>query len=105
MDYKIVALLIFLAAYLLFVVSMKHRSIIAVVAAALLVITGTISGPQAFYSINWNVMGIFVGMLVVAEFFMESRVPAYLAEIIVDRVPNTAWAILAICIMTSFLSA
>ena len=50
-------------------------------------------------------MGIFVGTLVVANIFMESRVPAYIAEIIVDRAKNTCWAILSICILTGFISA
>jgi Na+/H+ antiporter NhaD/arsenite permease-like protein len=36
---------------------------------------------------------------------MQSRVPAYLAEIIVDKAKNTCWAILSICLMTGFISA
>jgi Na+/H+ antiporter NhaD/arsenite permease-like protein len=36
---------------------------------------------------------------------MESRVPAYLAEVIVNRARNTAWSILLICILTGFISA
>ena len=50
-------------------------------------------------------MGIFVGTLVVADIFMESRVPAYVAEIIVDKAKNTCWAILLICLLTGFISA
>lgn len=50
-------------------------------------------------------MGIFVGTLVVADIFMESRVPAYIAEIIVDKAKNTCWAILYICLLTGFISA
>jgi len=36
---------------------------------------------------------------------MESRVPAYIAEIIVGRAKNTAWSILLICLLTGFISA
>ena len=50
-------------------------------------------------------MGIFVGTLVVADIFMESRVPAYIAEIIVDKAKNTAWSILLICALAGFISA
>jgi len=50
-------------------------------------------------------MGIFVGTLAVADVFMKSRVPAYLAEIIVDRAKNTCWAVLFICFLTGFISA
>ena len=36
---------------------------------------------------------------------MESRVPAYIAEIIVAKAKNTAWAILLICALAGFISA
>jgi Na+/H+ antiporter NhaD/arsenite permease-like protein len=96
---------IFILAYILFVFFSGKRTLIAICASALLLLTRTISIPEAFFAINWNVMGIFVGTLVVANVFMESRVPAYLAEVIVDRARNTAWAILFICALTGFISA
>lgn len=71
----------------------------------MLVLLGALSPREAFLAVNWNVMGIFVGTLVIADLFMESRVPAYLAEVIVDRSRNTCWAILWICLMTGFISA
>ena len=105
MTPKIISLLIFIISYLLFVFLPKRRTRIAVCGAALLMLTRVISLKEAFLSINWNVMGIFVGTLIVADIFMESRVPAYIAEIIVDRARNTAWAILSICVLTGFISA
>jgi len=36
---------------------------------------------------------------------MQSRVPAYIAEIIVDKAKNTAWSILFICLLTGVISA
>lgn len=105
MNEKTTSLLIFLAAYALFVFLPKKRTHIAVISAALLIISRTISFKEAFSSVNWNVMSIFVGTLVIANIFMESRVPAYIAEIIVDKAKNTAWAILSICALTGFISA
>ena len=67
---------------------------------------GVISLKEAFQAVNWNVMGIFVGTFAIANIFMESRVPAYLAEMIVDKAKNTTWAILADpCQGTGFISA
>jgi Na+/H+ antiporter NhaD/arsenite permease-like protein len=102
---KMLSLLIFITAYILFVFMAHRRTYIAVSAAILLMLCGVVSLKDAFLSINWNVMGIFVGTLVVADIFMESRVPAFLAEIIVDKAKNTAWAILFICLLTGFISA
>ncbi len=105
MDRSVISLVLFVLAYLLFIIFPKRRSFVAISAAALLLLTKTLSFPQAFYSVNWNVMGIFVGTLVVADVFMKSRVPAVIAEIIVDKAKNTAWAILLICALTGFISA
>ncbi len=105
MQPKIISLAIFITAYLLFIFLPKKRTHIAVLGALLLILSRAISLKEAFFAINWNVMGIFVGTLIVADIFMESRVPAYLAEIIVDRAKNTAWAILFICLLTGFISA
>ena len=105
MGPKTVSLVIFILSYILFVILPKKRSLVALVGAILLVLSQAISPKEAFLAINWNVMGIFVGTLAVADVFMESRVPAYLAELIVDRAKNTCWAILYICVLTGFISA
>jgi Na+/H+ antiporter NhaD/arsenite permease-like protein len=105
MNAKIISLSIFVIAYLLFIFLPKKRTHIAVVSAILLILSRVISFKDALWSINWNVMGIFVGTLIVADIFMESRVPAYIAEIIVDKAKNTCWAILLICLLAGFISA
>lgn len=105
MSPSVISIATFIIAYLLFVIFPGRRSLIALSAAVIILFTGTISPANAFRSINWNVMGIFVGMLAVADVFMKSKVPAFIAEIIVDRAKNTAWAILLICALTSFISA
>ncbi|MBN1526555.1 MAG: anion permease [Candidatus Omnitrophica bacterium] len=105
MDHSLIALTIFVVSYTLFVFLPAKRTYIAIGASALLLLTGVLSPKEAFLAINWNVMGIFVGTLVIADIFMESRVPAYFAEVIVDRSKNTAWAILLICALTGLISA
>ncbi|HOH29733.1 MAG TPA: SLC13 family permease, partial [Candidatus Hydrogenedentes bacterium] len=106
MNHQLVALCVFIAAYVFFIFLPQRRSWVAVAAVVVLLLFGVLDPLDAFmHGVNWNVMGIFVGMLVLAEAFMVSRFPAFLAERIVNRAPNTAFAILFICAMTSFLSA
>jgi len=102
---KIISLAIFVIAYILFIAWPRRRMYVAITGALLLILTGAISTKDAFFSINWNVMGIFVGTLALAESFMRSKVPAFLAEEIVDRSKSTGWAILFICIFTGLISA
>lgn len=105
MEPRLSALVIFILAYVLFVFLPNKRTHVALLAALLLILSKAISIKSAFFAVNWNVMGIFVGTLVIADIFMESKVPAYVAEIIVDRAKNTCWAVLFICILTGFISA
>lgn len=105
MEKGTIAIILFIAAYVLFVLLPTKRTIIAVAASLLVVICGVLSYKQAFFAINWNVMGIFVGTLAIADVFMQSRVPAWLAEVIVNKAKSTCWAILFICALTGFISA
>jgi len=105
MHPTIISLFIFTLAYVFFVIKSDKRSYIAVASALLLVLFGVLRPSQAFFAINWNVMGIFVGTLVISEIFIESKVPAFLAEFIVNKSKNAAWAILSICLLTGFISA
>ncbi|OGC04721.1 hypothetical protein A2276_01950 [candidate division WOR-1 bacterium RIFOXYA12_FULL_43_27] len=100
-----VALTIFIACYLLFVFFPSKRTFFAIAGAGLLVLLGVLSPREAFNQVNWNVMGIFVGMLFVADIFMESKAPAFIAEKIVNRSGRVVWAIFFVCILTSFISA
>ncbi|KAF0135098.1 MAG: arsAb [Candidatus Saganbacteria bacterium] len=102
---KIAALALFIAAYVLFVFFPARRTLISVSAVMLLLLFKAISPNDALMAINWNVIGIFIGTLAVADIFMESRAPAFFAELIVDRAKSTAWAILFICLLTGFISA
>jgi len=105
MDPKITALIIFVISYILFVCLPHKRTLVALAGGLALVLTQSISLKEAFWAVNWNVMGIFVGTLILADIFMQSRVPAYIAEIVVDKAKSTAWAILFICILSGFISA
>jgi len=105
MDAKFIALLIFIISYALFVILPPKRTIVALGGSLLLVLTQAISLKEAFLAVNWNVMGIFVGTLIIADVFMQSRVPAYVAEIIVDKARSTTWSILFICLLTGIISA
>ncbi len=96
---------LFVAAYIAFVVFPRRRSLTAIIAAVCLLVARVLTPHEALLAINWNVMGIFVGTLVLADFFIESRMPAVLAEKIVNLSGNTCWAMLLLCLLTGLISA
>jgi Na+/H+ antiporter NhaD/arsenite permease-like protein len=106
MSIKWIVLIIAVIMYALVVVFPGKKSLSSLGAAFLMIILGVISPGQALGElINWQVLMIFVGSLVIAELFIYSRVPAVIADSIVLHSPNVGIAIVAILIMTGIISA
>ena len=100
-----ISLLVFVLCYALFVVLPARRSWTACIGGALLVATGVLDWKDAlFVKISWNVMGLFFGTLILAELFLMSRVPALLAEWLVDKSKSTRVAMLALCTLAGVIS-
>ncbi len=98
------SLIIFILSYALFIAFHKWRPHVAIAGSLILIVSGVIGLRDTFFLINWNVIGIFWGTLVVAELFMYSRVPAFLAEKLVNKCKTAGMAFLIICILSSALS-
>jgi Na+/H+ antiporter NhaD/arsenite permease-like protein len=100
-----ISLVVFILCYALFVVLPARRSWTACLGGALLIATGALGWRDALFSkINWNVMGLFFGTLILAELFLMSRVPAMLAEWLVDKSKSTRVAMLSLCLLASVIS-
>ncbi len=89
------------------VIAFPHRKAWFTLGAALIVgVMGVVSPATIFGElINWNVLLIYVGSLIVADLFIYSRVPSHLADRIVTKAPNLGWGVVFILIMTGLLSA
>jgi Na+/H+ antiporter NhaD/arsenite permease-like protein len=106
MEMKWIVLAIAALMYGLVVVFPGKKSFSSLGAALLMVILGVVGPGQALGElVNWNVLMIFVGSLIIAELFIYSRVPAVIADVIVLRSPNVGIAIVAILMMTGIISA
>jgi Na+/H+ antiporter NhaD/arsenite permease-like protein len=100
--------------YALIVIFSDKKSWVSLGAAVLLFILGFSYPGEAASAlnwkalashINWTVLMIYVGSLVIAELFIYSRVPAAIADGIISRSPNVGIAIVAILCMTGLISA
>ncbi|MBP7479760.1 MAG: anion permease [Spirochaetaceae bacterium] len=103
---KLIVLAIAVLMYVLVIVFPKKKAWITLGAGLVILITGAVSPWTAISQlINWNVLMIYVGSLAIAELFLYSRVPILIADVIVSKSPNAGIAIVAILIMTGFISA
>lgn len=102
---KLLTISIFLVAYLLLVLKKGHPFIILGSAITALFITRSLGFNEALSSINYNVLGVFWGTMVLSSLFINSSVPAYLATKLVDRSKNVGLAMLSVCLLAGFISA
>jgi Na+/H+ antiporter NhaD/arsenite permease-like protein len=100
-----ITLIVFALAYVLFVALPNRRSWVACAGGMILILTGALGVREALLEkISWNVMGLFFGTLVLAEMFLLSRAPAFLAEWLVDRTGTARAAMLSLCALAGAIS-
>ncbi|MEO0131911.1 MAG: SLC13 family permease [candidate division WOR-3 bacterium] len=103
--FQFITILVFISVYITIIV-FHHFRVWAVSLGILLLIGLKILEPKdIFIYIDWNVLGVLIGTSIVAELFIQSRIPAYLAERLVDRTQNLLSALLVLSSFTGILSA
>lgn len=104
-NQQLLCTLIFVIVYVLVVIFHRHKSIIAWGGVLCLVILGILTPFKLLQHINWNILGIFWGSLVIAELFIHSKIPAFIAEAIIDKSKNLVWAIIWLSAFSGIISA
>jgi len=102
---KLIVVIVFILVYLYLIFIEKYKSLIAWLGVGILTIFGLTNLNLIVHAIDWNVIGIFIGTLFLAELFIYSRVPELLANWLVERSKTIGAAILWVCVMSSFISA
>lgn len=107
---KQISVTIFLLTYLAiayFMNRQKNRMVLISVYAgvAALFLSGAVSPLEAVASININVLGVFLGTMILSSLFIYSGVPAYLACLMVNKSKSVAMALLLVCGLSGFISS
>lgn len=104
---KIFVVAVFLATYAGIVLFNRRINPLLLVfgSVAILLISGALSIKEALFSINYNVLGVFLGTIILSGLFIYSDVPGFLASRLVSRSKNAGTALLLICLLASFISS
>ena len=105
MKKMIPALLLFAAAYVLMLIFSKYRPYIALGTALLFILTGMLPLGDILPAIDMNVLLMIAGTMGLVALFIESRMPALLADLVMERVPNVQWAAVALALFAGIISA
>jgi len=92
LDFFVLIVLVLMYLGIIFIPSKKAW--ISLGATVVLIVGGAVTPAHAFGSlVNWNILLIYLGSLILAELFIYSRVPAFIAQRIVERSPSIGIAI------------
>ena len=106
MNPMILALIIFALTYVLMLVFQKYRPIIALTSAVIFIASGMIPLGTALSDMdNWNVLLMIAGTMGTVALMIESKMPALLADLLIERVPNVKWAIVMLSLFAGIVSA
>ena len=102
---QIVAIAIFIALYIVMITLPKWKVPAALCAALLYVLLGILPLSKVFGAVNWNVLLMMAGTMVVVYYFIESKMPNRLADILLDKSKNVMWVIVYMSLFSGVISA
>lgn len=123
----ITALVLFAVTYVLMLAFQKIRPHITVTSAIIFVALGIISSAspslfddgffalengsysygivQALGEIDWNVIMMIAGTMGTVYLFIESKMPQLMSDILISKMPNVKWTIVALSLFAGIVSA
>lgn len=103
---KIIAVAVFLIVILLIITERVHRTAAAMAGAVVLILTGVMSADKALSYIDFNTIGVLVGMMIFVAIVRQSGMFEYIAVRAAKAVHGDPWKIMvAFTLITALLSA
>ena len=101
----IYAILLFAVTYILMLTFSRYRPYIALGSAAIFIITGMLPLRDIAGSVDFNVLLMIAGTMGLVQLFIDSRMPALLADLVMEKVPNVQMAAVALALFAGVISA
>ena len=99
------AICLFAATYLLMLIFSKYRPYIALGSALIFIVTGMLPLDQILGAIDFNVLLMIAGTMGLVQLFIDSKMPALLADLVMEKVPNVQMAAVALALFAGIISA
>ena len=99
------ALILFAVTYVLMLIFGKYRPYIAIASGIVFIATGMLPLGSVFGAIDFNVILMIAGTMGLVALFIESKMPALLADLVMEHVPNVMWAAVALALFAGIISA
>lgn len=101
----IIAIGLFALTYILMLSLPKYRPYFALGCGVIFVLSGLLPAHEIFSSIDLNVLLMIAGTMGLVALFIDSKMPALLADLVMEKVPNVQWAAVALSLFAGIISA
>ena len=102
---KIAALLLFALLYFLMIVKPKYRPFYALGTAVIFLVSGILPISSLPGVINWNVLMMISGTMIIVDYFIASQMPNLLAELLLEKSKNVMWVTILMSLFSGVISA
>ncbi len=102
---KTAALILFVIMYIAMIAKPKFRPVIALTVAAVFVCLGIVPFSELPFTINWNVLMMISGTMIIVYYFIESLMPNLLADMILNKSKNAMWVTILMSLFAGLISA
>ena len=99
------AIALFAVTYILILLFGKYRTYIALASGVIFIATGMLPVSEIFGSIDFNVLLMIIGTMGLVSLFTERKMPAMLAEMLMEKLPNVKWAAVSLALFAGIISA
>ena len=99
------AIILFVVTYALMLIFSKWRPYIAVASGVIFVVTGMLPFGNIFGALDFNVLLMIAGTMGIVQLFIDSKMPALLADLVMEKVPNVQWAAVCLALFAGIISA
>lgn len=99
------AIILFIITYVLMIALPNYRAYVALASGALFVALGILPASKVLEYIDFNVLMMIAGTMGIVYYFIESKMPDLMADMILERMPNVKWAIVALSLFAGIISA
>ncbi len=99
------AIILFALTYVLMLTFSKYRPYIALASGLIFILTGMLPLGNILSELDFNVLLMIGGTMGLVQLFIDSKMPAKLADIIMEKVPNIQWAAVCLSLFAGVISA
>ena len=102
---EIIALILFILMYILMIVFSEKREYVALLCALIYILIGVLPVSSIIGSIDFNVLLMMGGTMIIVYYFIESKMPVLIADFLLDKSPNVMWVTIFMSAFAGFISA